>query len=210
MKILVVGAAGKTGRLVVDEAIAAGHRVTALVHDPKEDQKQPFPAGVDVVHGDVQNPSRLEHAMEGCAAVIDTLGGKTPWKSTELESGAARVILEVMARVGAKRLVVISVLGAGESEAQAPWMYEHILVPTYLRGAVADKNEMEAEVRASPVEWVLVRPPVLNDHEPTGSIRIVPPAETAHKITRGDLAKFLVEQLTSNSYVGQAVTVANS
>ena len=210
MKVLVVGAAGKTGRLVVEQALSAGHKVVALVHDPQEDQKHPLPAGAEVIHGDVQNPSRLEHAMQGCDAVIDTLGGKTPWKATELESGAAQVVLEVMERVGAKRLIVVSVLGAGESQEQATWMYEHILIPTFLRGAVKDKNAMEAEVRASSVEWVLVRPPVLSDHAATGSVQVIPAGETAHKITRADLAKFLVDQLTSNQYLGQALTVANT
>ena len=210
MKILVVGATGKTGRLVVDRALAAGHMVVALVHDPKDTEKDPLPAGAGIVHGDVQNPTRLEHAMQGCEAVIDTLGGKTPWKSTEHESNAARVVLEVMDRVGAKRLIVISVLGAGESIEQAPWMYEHILMPTFLHGAIPDKNKMESEIRASHVNWVLVRPPVLNDHDAKGTVNIVPPGEIAHHITRADLAQFLVDQLTSNQYLGQAVTVANS
>ena len=210
MKILIIGAAGKTGRLVVDQALTAGHRVVAFVHSPEEDQKHPFPTPVEVIHGDVQNPSRLEHAMQGCEAVIDTLGGKTPWKSTELEANAAKVILEVMARIGARRLIVISVLGAGDSKAQAPWAYEHLLMPTFLRGAVKDKDAMEAEVSHSSVEWVLVRPPVLNDHDATGTVQVVPPGELAHKITRADLAQFLVAQLTSNQHLGQTVTIANT
>ena len=210
MKILIIGAAGKTGRLVVERALTAGHQVVALVHSEEDEARHPLPSNAEVIHGDVQNPSRLEHAMQGCAAVIDTLGGKTPWKSTELEANAAKVVLEVMERVGAKRLIVISVLGAGDSKDQAPWAYEHLLLPTFLHGAVKDKKQMEAEVRASHVEWVLVRPPVLNDHEPTGSVRIVPPGDIAHKITRADLAQFLVDQLTTNQYVGQAVTIANT
>ena len=210
MKILVVGATGKTGRLVVDRALAAGHMVVALVHDPKDTERNPLPTGAGIVHGDVQNPTRLEHAMQGCEAVIDTLGGKTPWKATELEANAAQVVLEVMDRVDAKRLIVISVLGAGESKEQAPWMYEHILMPTFLHGAIPDKNKMESEVRASHVEWVLVRPPVLNDDEPKGSVQVIPPGEIAHKITRADLAQFLVDQLTSDRYLGQAVTIANT
>ncbi len=210
MKILVVGAAGKTGRLVVERALSAGHKVVALVHNPEEDQKHPLALGAEVIHGDVQNPTRLEHAMQGCEAVIDTLGGKTPWKSTQLETNAAKVVLDVMARVGAKRLVVISVLGAGDSINQAPWAYEHIFIPTFLHGAIKDKDAMESEVSHSHVQWVLVRPPVLNDHDATGSVHIVPPGEIAHKITRADLAQFLVDQLTNNQYIGQAVTVANT
>ena len=155
MKVLVVGAAGKTGRLVVERALAAGHAVTALVHGTEEDTKHPLAAGAEVVHGDVRNPSRLESAMEGHEAVIDTLGGKTPFKDTDLEASAAKVVIEVMGRVGAKRLIVISVLGAGESGEQASFLYEHVFLPTFLRGAIKDKNAMEAEVSHSGLEWVL-------------------------------------------------------
>jgi putative NADH-flavin reductase len=212
MKVLVVGAAGKTGRLVVERALAAGHQVTGLVHtnDPKEEEKHPYPAGMDAVHGDVRNPSRLETAMEGHDAVIDTLGGKTPFKDTDLESSAARVVIEGMAKVGAKRLIVISVMGVGESKEQAGFFYEHMLMPVFLRGALKDKTAMEDELNHSGLEWVLVRPPMLSDSDATGSVKMVPEGETAHKITRGDLAQFLVDQLTNDTYLGQTVTIANS
>ena len=210
MKILVIGAGGKSGRLVVERALAAGHTVTALVHSAEGEEKHPIPAGAEVIHGDVQNPSRLETAMEGCKGVIDTLGGKTPYLTTTLEASAARVVIDTMKKVGAKRLVVISVVGVGESKEQAGFFYEHVLMPTFLRGAMKDKEAMEQEVEHSGLEWVLVRPPVLSDSDATGSVRVVPEGEQAHKITRGDLAQFLVEQLTSDTYVGHAVTIANS
>ena len=95
-----------------------------------------------------------------------------------------------MGRVGAKRLIVISVLGVGESREQAGFFYEHLMMPTFLRGALKDKEAMEEEVKRSGLEWVLVRPPVLSDSDATGSVKIVPEGETAHKITRGDLAQF--------------------
>jgi len=206
----VIGAAGKTGRLVVERALGAGHAVTALVHSAEDEEKHPLPVGAEVVHGDVRNPSRLETAMQGHDAVIDTLGGKTPFKDTDLETNAAKAVIEVMGRVGAKRLVVISVLGAGDSMEQTSFLYEHIFLPTFLRGAIKDKNAMEDVVSHSGLEWVLVRPPFLSDSDATGSVKIVGEHETAHKITRGDLAQFLVDDLISDTYVRQAVTIANS
>ena len=208
MKVLVIGAGGKTGKLVVEQALAAGHQVTALVHEKKEDEV--YPAAVDVVHGDVRNPSRLDQVMTGQHAVIDTIGGKRPFLKTELEEDAARTLIEVMQRNGVKRLIVISVLGEGDSIDQAPWLYRHILVPVYLHGAMPDKAKMEQEVGASGLEYVIVRPPVLSDAQATGSVKVVAPGEIAHRITRGDLAHFLVEQLTSDTYVGHQVTIANT
>ena len=211
MNILVIGAGGRTGHLAVERAIAAGHEITALLHEQKDAKHEPhFPSGVEVIHGDVRNPTRLDQVMLGRHAVIDALGGHKPWAETHIEENAAKVIVEVMKRNQVKRLIAISVLGAGDSKDQASWPYEHLLMPTFLRGAMPDKEAMEAEVKASGLDFVLVRPPMLTDADPTGDIRIVPPGETAHKLTRADLAQFLVDQLTSDQYLGQAVTVANS
>jgi putative NADH-flavin reductase len=163
-----------------------------------------------VTHGDVHDSAAVKRAMDGCEAVIDTLGGKTPFLKTDLESSAARVVLAAMKEVGAKRLVAISVLGAGDSGAQAPFWYEHLFLPTFLHGALPDKNEMEAEVKASGVDWVLVRPPILTDKEATGAVKVVTGSDIAHTITRADLAQFLVDQLGTDTYLGQAVVIANS
>ena len=209
MKVLVIGAAGKTGRLVVDRALAAGHSVKALVHDTETLAEHPFAEGVQIVQGDVHDRATVQTAMTACDAVIDALGGKTPFLKTDLESSAARVVLAAMKDAGAKRLVAISVLGAGDSGKQSPFWYEHLFLPTFLHGALPDKNAMEAEVKASGVEWVLVRPPILTDDPATGSIKVMHEHEVAHTITRGDLARFLVDQLTDQSYLGTAVVIAN-
>ena len=211
MIVLVIGAGGKTGKLVVDRGLAAGHQVTALIHaDEEQKEKEHFPGNVDIVHGDARNPSRLDQVMTGQHAVIDTIGGHTPFLKTDLEASSAKVILDVMKRNQVKRLIVISVLGVGDSKDQAPGMYEHLLMPIYLRGALPDKANMEAAVEHSGLDFVIVRPPVLSDSDPTGDVYVVPPGKIAHKITRADLAQFLVDQLTSDTYLGQEVTVANS
>lgn len=209
MKVLVIGAAGKTGRLVVDRALAAGYSVKALVHDTAALADKPLGDGVQIVQGDVHDLNTVAGAMTHCDAVIDTLGGKKPFLKTDLESSAARVVLKAMQQTGTKRLVVISVLGAGDSGAQAPFWYEHIMLPTFLHGALPDKNAMEAEVKQSGVEWVLVRPPLLTDKAATGAIRVFREHDVAHTITRADLAQFLVDQVESNLFVGSAVVIAN-
>ena len=210
MKVLVIGASGKTGRLVVDGALAGGHSVVALVHDTGALAEHPLPAAAQVAQGDVHDAAAVRQAMEGCEGVIETLGGKKPFLKTDLEASAARVVLSAMKDTGAKRLVVISVLGAGDSGKQSPFWYEHLFLPTFLHGALPDKNAMEAEVKASGVEWVLVRPPILTDDDAKGSVQVLTGDSIAHKITRADLANFLVDQLTSDVHLGTAVVIANS
>ena len=111
MKVLVIGAAGKSGGALVNEALAAGHKVTAFVRDAAQYTK----ANVRVVTGDVLDPAAVDVAVAGQDAVIDALGGKTPWKVTTMETKAAHNIVDAMRRNGVGRLLKISVVGVGES-----------------------------------------------------------------------------------------------
>ncbi len=211
MKVLVIGAGGESGQEIVKRAQAHGHEVTAFVHDPSE-YKQ---AGVRVIGGDVLDAGAVQSAVAGQEAVIDALGGKTPFKETTLETNAARNVVDAMKQHNVKRLIVISVMGAGDSQGNAPFLYEHLLMPMFLRGAMKDKAGMEAEVSSSDLKWTLVRPPTLTKGDPTGKFHVVaseahPNDTKAHKITRADLAEFIVEQLENDQYVGQAVVVTNS
>lgn len=206
MNVVIFGAGGKTGSLVVERAVAAGHTVTVFVHQASK----PQPAGVRVVSGDAEDATAVRGVLEGQDAVIDALGGKTPYKETELEQTAAHNIVKGMRAAGVARLLVVSMLGVGDSKEQSPFWYEYLMQPTFLRGADKDKMAMEGEVQSSGLEYVIVRPPLLTDDPATGSIKVIHGEDKAHKITRADVAQFLVDQLVSEEYLGQAVVIANS
>ena len=210
MRVIVFGASGKTGQLVVHRAIAAGHRVTAFVHDAERFEQPAGTVHADLAVGDVQDAAVVNRAMQGQDVVIDAIGGKTPYKETDLERKAAQAILTAMETNGVHRLIAISMVGVGDSKENAPFWYTHLMQPTFLRGADKDKSAMEDVVRHSGVNFVLVRPPLLTDGEPTGKWHIVEGDATAHKITRADLAQFIVNELANNAYRNQAVVVANS
>lgn len=205
MKVLVLGANGKTGSLVVERALAKGHEVTALVRDASEFKHE----STRVVVGDATNPADVLKAIEGNDAVIDTIGGPTPYKDTTLERTAAHNVIEAMRAKNIRRLIVISMMGLGTSRTQAPFWYEHLLMPTFLRGSTKDKAALEAEVSASKLDFVIARPPILQDDPPTGSVTVLDDDHKGHEITRADLAAFLVDQLESDEYLGRAVTVVN-
>jgi putative NADH-flavin reductase len=206
MKVLVFGAGGKTGGLVVDQCLARGHEVTVLVRDASRFSR----AGARVLTGDATKSSDVASAMHGQEAVIDTIGGSTPYKTTQLETTVVRNAIAAMEAEGARRLIVVSMMGLGASQAQAPIWYKYLLMPTFLRGSTKDKAAMEAAVIASGLEWVIARPPILKDDDATGGVTVLKAGETGHAITRADLAKFLVDQLADDRYVGQAPTVVNS
>ena len=208
MKVLIVGAGGKTGRAVVEQAVAAGHEVTAFVHHADGYDV----AGVRVAQGDATDRDTVEAAVAGQDAVLDTVGGKIPYRETTLEASAAGAIIAAMTRHGVRRLVVTSLLGEGESKENASFFYERLLLPTFLRGANKDKAAMESAVESSGLDWVILRPPVLTNGPAKGNVQVFDPEsdKKAHKLTRADLAAFMVAQLTSDEHLHQAVTIANS
>ena len=205
MNVLVFGANGKTGGAVVTAALAKGHAVTVLVRDRTRFKI----AGVTVVEGDATRAEDVARAMQGQEAVIDSIGGTTPYKDTVLERTAAKNIVDAMKGAGARRLIVVSMMGIGESAGQAPFWYRYLLMPTFLRGSTKDKTAMEAVVAGSGLEWVIARPPILKDDAATGSWKVIELATTGHAITRGDLADFLVGQLEDGRYVGKKPVVVN-
>lgn len=206
MKILVIGAAGKTGQAVAEQAVAAGHQVTAFVRKADEYKG----SDVRVIEGDATDRVAMDAAVLGQDAVVDTIGGKTPYKATTLESSVANTVIASMKRNGVRRLVVTSMVGVGDSEANASF-YERLLVSTFLRGADKDKAAMESAVESSDLDWVILRPAILSDDPAVGSVRVFDPktGEKAHKITRADLASFALAQLSSEEYLHRAVTIAN-
>jgi putative NADH-flavin reductase len=206
MNVIVFGATGKTGSLVVEKALTAGHTVTAFVHDATHVTHP----DVRVITGDASDPAAVRQAVAGQDAVIDTIGGKSPYKDTELEQTAARNIINAMHAENVQRLIVVSMMGIGESKDQTPFWYEHLLMPTFLRGSTKDKTAMESAVTTSGLKFVIARPPILTEDAATGSVRVVPLDDKGHKITRADLAQFLVDQLTDDQNLGHSLVIANS
>ncbi len=207
MKVLVFGANGKTGRTVVERAAAAGHEVTAFVRSSEQSEA----LNVKLAQGDATSRTDVDAAMQGQEAVIDTIGGKTPYKDTDLESSAAATIIASMQANGVRRLIATSMLGVGDSKGNAP-LYARLLVSTFLRGADKDKLAMEAEVAGSGLDWTILRPAILTDDGATGDVHVLPEGtdEKAHKITRADVAEFMVQQLSDTNYLHQSIVIANS
>ncbi len=208
MNILVIGAAGKTGEEIVKQALGQGHTVTAFVHSAKDFDLP----GTRVIEADVLDASAVHTAVAGQDAVLDALGGHTPWKETSLETNAARNIINAMKTHGVQRLLVISAMGVGDTKDLVPSWYEHLIMPTLLKGTVGDKERMEPLVETSGLEWTLVRPAHLVNGEATGNIKFFAPGsgETAHKITRADLAAFILDTLAAGTYKQQAVNIASN
>ena len=205
MNVLILGAMGKTGRAVLEQAVAAGHEVTAFVHNANLAGGLP----ARVVQGDATRRTDVDAAMRGQEAVVDTIGGKTPWKHTTLERTVAQCVIASMQAHQVRRLLAISMLGVGGSKAHAS-LAVRLLVPTFLRGADRDKSAMEDAVRCSGLDWTILRPAILTDGAVTGDIRVLQDAVEGkvHNISRLDVAAFVIAQLSATNHLHQSITIA--
>jgi uncharacterized protein YbjT (DUF2867 family) len=203
MKVLVLGATGATGRQIVSQACAKGHSVAALVRSRAKAGDLP---GAELVEGDARDAQTLARALQDCSGVISALGTPmSPFREITLLSTATRALVDTMTRQNVRRLVCITGLGAGDSRGHGGLFFDKVFLPLFLRKVYEDKDRQEDTVRSSGPDWVLVRPVVLNDKPPKGRVEALTDLAHVHggTIVRGDVATFVVDQLTDNRWLHQ-------
>lgn len=208
MKLLIFGSTGGTGRELVKQALEQGHTVTAYARSPEKLQDISH-ASLQVVRGDVLDPAAVERAVPGHDAVLSAIGAGA--ERTTLREEGTRNIVEAMEKAGVQRLVCQSSLGVGDSRANLPFFTKYIIVPVFLRHAFADHERQEAIVKRSSLAWTIVRPPHLRNGPRTRSYRHgFPPTDrrVKGKISRADVADFMLSQLTDEAYLHQTPGVS--
>jgi putative NADH-flavin reductase len=201
MKILVLGASGATGRLIVARLAARGHDVVALV---RSSAKAADLASAKLIEGDARDAAALARAVTGCDAVISSLGTPmSPFRKVTLLSTATRALVDVMAAQSVRRLVCITGMGAGDSRGHGGFFYDRVFEPLMLRQVYQDKDRQEAIIRTSALDWTIIRPTVLNDKPARGNIHALTDLSGVHggTISRADVADFVVEQLTEETWL---------
>jgi uncharacterized protein YbjT (DUF2867 family) len=207
MKILVVGASQGTGALATRLACERGHEVTAFARNP---QKLPFEhARLTRRVGDFHDGAAVSDSVRGMDAVIIT-ASVTSLKAFKEQPayfslGTAHVIAAMKVHA-VKRLVVLSAFGVGESRRAMNVVLRTLVVGFLLKPAFEDHARQEAEVRASGLDWVIARPTRLTNgrasrkYVKTAAVTAVPSA-----ISRADVADFLVEAATTETWLRQTV-----
>lgn len=207
-KILVLGATGGTGRLIVAQAVARGYDVAVLVRSA---EKAKDFGGVTLIVGDARNEAVVRQAVKGRDAVVSALGTPaSPFREVTLLSTATRTLVKAMRAEGVGRLVAITGMGAGNSVGHGGFLFDKLIFPLLLRKVYADKNRQEAIVRDSGLDWVLVRPAVLNDKPGRGDIRALTDLQHFHggSISRADVARFVLDQVVSDGWLRQTPLIA--
>jgi putative NADH-flavin reductase len=225
MKVAVFGASGLTGKEVVFQALKRGEGVVALARTPSKVTKPQGSCGADavaeaiadanlqIIGGDVTKQADVDKvfAAGDITSVVVALGGKTAdVGETMLTDGTANIIRAMQAK-GVKRISVVTSIGAGDSEKQAPFFFK-MLMFTVMKKIFTDKNNQEAlffNGIGKSLEYCIVRPGGLTVEPPTGIINVI--EGQAGSIPRADVADFCLGACLEPAfpYIGKAACISS-
>lgn len=206
MKVVIFGANGKTGLLLVEQALAKGNQVVAYVRRPEsisiENPK------LKIIIGNLDENLKMKDAITGADACVSTLGcGSLTKHSPEIINGIKNII-SIMKIAKVHRFIYLSSLGAGESIYLIPQPLRFILSNVFLRITLADHNSNEKLIMNSKLQWTVIRPGSLTDGQITGNLKYGTDDMKLKRISgisRANVASFIIKQLTDTSYYQKAV-----
>lgn len=205
MRLALVGATGATGSRVMEQALAAGHRIRALTR-----REQPAREGVDWVMGDVLDPSSVARMATGTEAVIVTLGPRADSPSN-LCSAGTEVVIAACRAFRIDRLVVLTGAMIGHPPDKQSVVLRTIRSTYRLvqRAGAEDRDRQEDLVLASGLDFTIVRAPRIVDGEPTATVQVGSDlfVSATDSVTRGDVAKTLLDAAVHRQWERSGVVV---
>jgi putative NADH-flavin reductase len=208
VKLVVLGATGGTGLEIIRQALERNHSVTALVRSAEK--LRPFGNLINVEQGNLLDSGALERVIRGQDAVVSGFGPRVPVAKAEehLLEQFAVALTTAMLRIDVRRVVVESVAFLFRGSIIPP---VHFLGRLLFPRTVADASAMEGTFERSGLEWTMVRPPELTDKPYTGTYRVeegrLP--SFGFKISRADVADFMLKAVEGRSFSGKIFGVCN-
>jgi nucleoside-diphosphate-sugar epimerase len=209
MKLAVFGATGRTGKHVVELALAAGHEVVALARNPAKLEVEH--ERLKVIQGDIENPQCVEAVVMGADAVISVLGPSSNEPTFTISKGTQH-ILDAMKKHGVRRLVVSAGAGVGDPNDE-PKLFNkliNVLLKLVSRNVYEDMKRVVEIVRGSDRDWTVVRVPMLTNDPPKGRVKVAWVGKgIGTRLSRVDMADFIVRQVNDQTYLRQAPAISN-
>lgn len=202
MNILVIGASRGIGLELVKQALERGHGVTAMLRDP-ERLTLSHP-NLCKIKGNIGDGESVKSAAIGRDAVCSCVGAWMTRQPADIFSRGARNVLDAIQGTNARYIAVTGV-GAGDSRGHGGFFYDKILQPLLLRAMYDDKDREEALIKASNVDWLIVRPGKLTNSPRTGNYRAVTDMNgfVVGSISRANVADFMLNQLEQPTFFKQ-------
>jgi putative NADH-flavin reductase len=200
MKLFVIGATGRTGEEIVQQALARGHHVTAFVRSPETVTLRH--ERLSVLKGDVTDESQLSEAMRNHDAVLSALGPREVFKPSSLLHDSALATSRAMQSSGVKRLVVLS------AAAHFPGIPNRV-VSFILRNHMRDSLAMEEIVQDSGLDWTIARPPRLTQEQyATYRSREGAAPRRGFSLSRKGVAAFMLNAIEQRKHFQKIVGIA--
>ena len=202
MKLFVIGATGRTGEEIVQQALARGHHVTGFVRSPKTVTSRHKGLGVLILKGNITDESQLSEAMQNHDAVVSALGPREVFKPSSLLHDSALATTRAMQRSGVKRLLILS------AAAHFPGIPNRI-VSFILRNHMRDSLAMEKVVQDSDLDWTIARPPRLTQEQYAAyrSREGAAPAK-GFSLSRKAVAAFMLDAIEQKKHFQKIVGIA--
>ena len=207
-KIAVIGGTGKSGKYLVKELLRRNIPIKLLLraHSVYEIGNQP----VEIVRGDARDYASIRKLLEGCSAVISTLG--QPKGESSIFSDATRNVLQAMKELKIDRYLLttgLNVDAPGDEKNErvrmaTDWMYQNFPETT------KDKQDEYELLAASQTDWTMVRLPMIVQTDEHFPMHVDLKDCTGENISASDLACFLVDQLSNDEYIRKSPFIANS
>lgn len=203
MKILIIGATRGLGKALLTCALEADHEVTVLARDPAKIAITHL--RLKVLGGDIRHLEAVRTAVQGQQAVCSCIGAPITLAPVDLFSSGAHNLVAAMQDNLGQKLVVVSGIGAGDSKGHGGFLYDRIFKPLLLKTIYQDKDREEEIIKASELQWLIVRPAGLTNGPRTGSYRVINDLSgvTAKRISRLDVADFILKELDNPSQFGK-------
>jgi len=204
MKVLILGATGRTGVYLIEQTLAAGHIVTAFVREAGKLHTQ-SPRLSETV-GDAHSSQDLERALTGQDAILSALGSNKPGDNLILQS--TRALIDAMHQTGVRRIIMLSSFLVSPQLKKTGFTR---VVSRFTKSLVEDKASGEDLLKQSDLDWTIVYATRL-DGAPPGEYRVVDPAETVHlqnAIAREDVAEFMISQLDNADSIQKTLLITS-
>jgi uncharacterized protein YbjT (DUF2867 family) len=212
MKFVVLGASGRTGRLVVEQALARGDEVVAYVRNTHGIGANP---GLKIMPGQLGDSLALKDAIDGADAVLVCLGtqGKRMARNVDLMQRGLPSIINAMKEGNVPRLVLLSAYGVGDS-ARTAGLIARLVYKTLVAAIYKDKERSEAMLPSSGLRWTCVYPVGLSDGPPTDAVEVRPMTQVHRvaglpRVARADVARVMLDAARDEQTIGQILLVSS-
>lgn len=207
-KIAVLGGGGRTGKYLVNQLVDKGYSVKLLLRNPENFQiKSPL---IEIIRGDAIDPVAINRLIDGCQAIISTIGQRQGEPLIAMQ--ATKNVLEAVVNYGVKRYILVA--GINVDTPFDNKGAETIIATNWMKSTFPliqeDRQKAYNLLLASEVHWTLVRVPFIEFTDAVSAITVNLEDCLGNKISAGNIAAFLIEQLVDDAYLKKSPFIANT